>query len=756
MSAPVASLTPGALTRREFMIRTAMVGGGLAIGVVGPDTVAAAGDSASNAAGNAQAAEVGAWILIGADDTITVRVPTPEIGNGVLTQVPLTVTEELNCDWSKVRAEFAPVNRDYREKGVYSASGGALGFFSGRSTMSTRLQALLQVGASARERLKAAAAARWGVPVSVITASDSVLTNTRDGRTLRYGEVAAEAAKITLASEPKPKPHSEWRLLGKTSTGKLNNPEIVKGAAVFGIDVRLPNMLYAALMQAPVHGGRLKRYDFDAVKNRPGVRGVVVVDPREARQPLMPAELINDEKTAAQSGIAIVADHYWQARQALEAMPIEWDDGPGGQWQSTEQVYAAAHAAVAQPGTQVFRNTGSVDDAFKSGKLIEATYLTPFCDHVALEPLNGTACVTKDRVDLWHPTQHPLHAHLVAISETGVAPENVYVHQTFVGGGFGRRVYGDDVRMVVAVAKKFPGRPMHVIWSREQSITQGRYRALQVTRLKASLDERGYPRAIAMHAAGRGIYPVGSLDSPYMSGPNARIEYTELPLHVLTGPYRGPSYNSNAFVFESFIDECAHAAGIDPLDYRLHLLHDWPVPGWKQTLLEVARKAHWGKKLPKGQAQGLAVGSWTGGGDPKFGTTVATIATVEVSQEGEVKVLQIDCAFDCGSVLNPDAVRQQMEGGSLFGMNMTLLEELTLQNGRIVESNFHEYPMLRMSDVPPRVNVHFGGTTGGEHCGEIGEAPAGPIGPAIANAIYRVTGKRIRSTPLRKQDLRWT
>ncbi len=746
------------LSRRVFLVTAAAVGGGMALGFSfsGREADAAfAGAEPWQPAGTE--AEFNPWIVIAPDDTVTVRVATPEIGNGVMTQTPMLVAEELACDWSKIRAEFAPTDRDYREGGVYSPGDGPTGYFSGRSTASDRMQLMLQVGASARERLKGAAGAVWSVPVVEVDAKDSVLTHRPTGRTLRYGEVAAKAATIRLPVEPALKPESEWTLLGKASPAKLNIPQIVNGSAVYGMDVRLPGMVYAALRQSPVHGGKLKSFDADKVKAMPGVLAVVTVDPDEPRGLKMKTGApfgYND--TRVRSAVAVIAEHYWQARKALDALPVEWDDGAGAQWKSIDQMYDAAVAATDRPGGDVEKKLGDPALLNKQDKVVEAVYVTPFSDQAPMEPLNGTALVTPDRVDVWHPGQQQRQAFWVAADEAGMDPSKVFYHQTFIGGAFGRRIFADDLRMVVAVAKKFPGRPVHVIWSREEQTRQGKYRPLVATRLKAGLDKTGMPQVLVAHQATKGHFP-RLADTPYALGciPNVLVDAQELPFHVVTGAYRGPGYNSYVFMLESFIDECAHEAGIDPIAYRLKLLEPWPDPGWAKVLKEVAGKSGWGKTLPKGMAQGVAVGNWGMNGKPQAGTTVAVVATVEVTPKGSLKVHAIDAAFDCGKVINHDAALNLVQGGLIFGLNMALNEEMTIKNGAMVEGNFDQYPILRMGGTPPEVNVHFGGLSGHDRFSELGEPPAAPVGPAIGNAIFRITGKRIRSTPFRKHDLTW-
>ena len=515
---------------------------------------------------------------------------------------------------------------------------------------------------------------RWNVPVSEIEARVGVLTHARTSRQARFGEMAAAAATIQLATEPSPKPQSQWTLLRKSNPPRLHIRSVVDGSSIYGIDVCLPGMLYAALVQCPVHGGKLRKFDFEAIRHMPGVMGVAIVDPSEPRIELeKPAYWA---RTAAQSGIAVVAKHYWQARKALEALPLEWDLGSGVEWKKTEQIYEAAYARLDRPAEKV-------------------------------------------------------------VKEIGDAP---------------KLIGGDDLRMVLAVAKKFPGTPIHVIWSREETFRQGRYRDLQAARLVAALGADGLPKALVAHVAGHDPMTHGLDDGVYVIGciPNVRVETSNIPMHILTGQFRGPGYNSQCFIIESFIDECAARAGIDPLEYRLRILSQWPDPGWQACLREVAARARWGRKLPLRQAQGLAVGNWGMEGGPREGTTVAAVATVEVTESGSVIVHALDLAFDCGQILHADAVRAQLQGSMIFGLNVCLNEELNVENGRIVENNFDRYPMLRMADVPRQINVHMGALTGHSRYGGTGEVGVGVVGPAVANAIFRVTGKRIRATPFRK------
>lgn len=751
------------LDRRNFLLTTGAVGGGLMLGIRGVDAMAATAAPATGpwAGEKAAGAAFSAWMEIAPDDTVTIHVPEPEIGNGVMTQMAVTVTEELDCALANVRPVFASIQRNALEKGVYAV--GFQPFFGGHATQEPRFSHTLQLGASARERLKAAAAARWGVPAAEITTRDGVLRHAASNRRLRYGEVAAQAAQITLPAEPELRPASEWRLIGKTSVPKLHIPQIANGTAIYGIDVKLPGMVHAALMQAPVQGGRLKSHDPAKVLKMPGVRAVVVVDPARTRgSPVKQESTFGLADSKAQSGVAVIADHYWQARMALEALPVEWESGPGSAWADAEKIYAAAAAKQGGAGARTIKKLGDVSSATGT-RIVTGEYGTPYCENAAMEPLNATVLVTADSAEAWVSTQDQQQAYWVVIDETGLTPDKVKLHQTFVGGGFGRRTQADDVRMAVAVAREFPGKPVKVIWTREEVFRQGRYRTPISTRFRAVLDDAtGLPQAVTGDAAfvgSRAIFqmPLGFSDQPYFNSgiiPHVSLTSTALPVHILNGAWRGPCYNSFAFNVETFIDECALAAGIDPLDYRLKLVANWD-KSWSDCLRLVAQKAGWGAKLPKGEGMGIGLSCWPVANLRNNGTVVATVARVKVAPEGQLRVSEVHVAFDCGRVANPDAVRAQVEGGTLYGLNAALNEEMTVRDGAMVEGNFDTYPMIRMADCP-QVNVHFEALSGHERMAIIGEAPTGPIQPAIGNAIFAATGKRLRRTPFNKQDLSWS
>lgn len=746
------------ISRRGFVVSILGTGGALVMGVYKPAAGADIAAGPWSAPAPKGSKEFTPWLSIAPDGKVTVMVTHPDIGNGVLTQSLAYVYEELQPKWDDLKAEYASVNRDYREGKVYSKVGSStfsMGYFSGRSTAAERMENYMTVAATAREKLKAAAAKAWNVPAGEITVGEGMLRHA-NGRSATFASMIVPAAAITLSETPKPKPREQWTFLGKASPAKVQIPKIVDGSAVYGLDVRLPGMVYAALRQSPVMGGSVKSIKRDAVMKMPGVLAVVEVKAGELGEETKVFFPFPVGVTRRQAAVAVIAEHYWQARNALEALPVEWDDGPGAKWKTTEMMNEAVMTAVDQPVGQAELSKGDTAAEFKKGgKIVEAKYLTPWCEHLLMEPLNGTALVTPEGVEVWHPSQHTEQSFAATAVEAGVPPEKVQIHQTFVGGGFGRRVMGDDVRMVVAVAKQFPGRPVQVVWSREESTRQGRYRSLMAASMKARLGDDGYPTAIMARMAGApGYYTMGMSDSAlFQVTPNAEVEsHVMRDFHILSGAYRGPGFNSNIFFVESFIDECAAAANMDPLEYRLAIYGKYPDAGWTKCLTELKEKSNWAAKLPAGQGRGVAIGNWGSGGQPQHGTTAAAVAHVEVSADGAVKIHRIDVAFDTGRVLNRDAVIVEVEGGTIFGLNMAMNEELSVRNGRIVEGNYDQCPMLRIGDIPP-IHVHFGGLSDHDRYNEIGEPPIGPVGPAIANAIFQATGKRLRSQPLRKHDL---
>lgn len=751
------------INRRQFVLTSLAAGGGLMVGL-SPMRESLADTAAPWE--QTQGTDFTAFITITPDNKTTIRCTSGDMGNGTSTGNALLVAEELECDWGNVAVEFVPANRDFQENGFYSSSG-LLAYFAGRSTGDEVMKQLFQVGASARERLKQAAAKKWGVDASKVTADKSVLTNTETNATVTFGEVAADAAAITLDAEPALKDKADWKLLGKGDYKKLHLPQILNGSLKYGMDVIVPGMVYAALRQVPAHGGRLKSYDAEAIKALPGVRAVVVVDPDEIR-PGLPEGMrapfgMSASTNGPQAAVAVIADHYYQALQALDQMPVTWDSGDGAKWATTQTVYDALMDKVRNPvEPNVIKNVGDVDAAFASGEVLESEFLTPYMDHVNMEPLNGTALVTDSRVDLWMSSQHPQQAMYLAADETGVHPKDVHVHQTWIGTGLGRRVFGDDARMVVAIANKMRGTPVKVIWSREESMRQGRYRQIMGAKARAKVGADGLPEAVFVSMVGDGANGTNLAGNPYSLGiPNYRVQTQQFATNLFTGPWRGPVYNSNTFVLETVINEMAEKAGMDAIEYRQKILANFEDKSWVKLLDVVKEKSGWGTDQGRGVAQGVAIGNWGMGGYgstdpvPYSGTTVAAVVTVELSRRGQIYIPRVDVAVDTGSVINYEGVRLMMEGGVVLAAGSALHEQLNIADGQVVEGNLDTYTVMRQNDpsLPTEIHVHFDGLSGHERHAEAGEPPMGPIPPAIAHAVFKLTGKWMRSHPFDKIDL---
>jgi isoquinoline 1-oxidoreductase beta subunit len=651
------------------------------------------------------------------------------MGEGVFTSMPMLIAEELECDWTKVRAEYASANRSLRENRVYQrfATGGS-------GAVRRSREYLQQAGASARARLIAAAAQEWSVPASQCRAENGTVVHAASGRRVNYGAIAAAAAKVKIDAEPAIKTSDQFRLLGK-SQKRLDVPLKVNGSATFGIDVRLPDMLYASVVTCPVYGGKLKSYNFDAIKNMPGVHAAVEIP----------------------NGVAVVANSFWRAKTALEVMPVEWDLGEHAQ-ASSEAFRQAFRAALNESGT-VASEKGDALTAIKgAAKVVEADYEAPYLAHATMEPMNCTAHVTPERVEIWVGTQNPEGALAAAAEITGVAPENVYVHNCFLGGGFGRRFYNDDVRQAVAVAKAV-GRPVKLIWTREEDMRHDFYRPMSAIRFRAGLDANGTPVALLNRSVTHSILSwfrpdavKSGIDRTSVEGLNnmsygfehQRVEHLIKNTHVPVAFWRSVGSSQNAFALESFVDEVAHAGGKDPVELRRVLLKGHA--DWLHVLDTVAEKANWGKALPQGTAQGVAI-------HESFGSIVAQVAEVAVSKRGEVRVERVVCAVDCGHVVNPLNVDEQMESGIVYGLTAAFYGQIRIDKGRAVEGNFDDYQMLRINQMP-EVETHLA-LSGGDKWGGIGEPSVPPLAPAVCNAIFKITGKRIRSLPLMNHDLSW-
>jgi isoquinoline 1-oxidoreductase subunit beta len=721
------------INRRQFLVTTSAVGGAFVLGFFLPSFQVEAAAIAEKpwTPPTTGGTEINAWLVIGSDDIVTIRVAQSEMGEGVFTSMPMLVAEELACDWTKVRAEYASANRSLRENRVYQrmATGGS-------GAVRRSREYLQQAGASARARLIAAAAQQWGVPDSACRAENGVVIHPASGRKVNYGTLAAAAAQVKLEAEPAIKTPDEFTLLGQ-SLSRLDVPLKVDGTAIYGIDVRLPDMLYASVVTCPVFGGTLNRYDFDAIKNMPGVRTAVEVP----------------------NGIAVVADSFWRAKTALEVMPIEWDVGAHAN-ASSDALWKIFREAMDKPGA-VAKEEGDALAALKTAaKVVEADYEVPYLAHATMEPMNCTAQVTPQRVDVWVGTQNP-EATLAAVAElTGLTPDNVYVHNCFLGGGFGRRSNTDHVKQAVTVAKALSGKPVKLLWTREEDMRHDFYRPMAAIRFRAALDANGMPAAYfnrsVTHSILSGVRPddiKGGIDRTSVEGltplaygfPQQRIEHLIQNTPVPVWFWRSVGASQNAYAVESFIDELAYAAGKDPVELRRQLLKGHA--DWLHVLDTVAQKANWGRSMPAGSAQGIAIAE-------SYSSIAAEVAEVSVSKRGEVRVERVVCAIDCGHAVNPLTIAEQIESSVVYGLTAALYGQITIKGGGVVEGNFDDYQMLRL-DAMPEVETHLA-LTGGQKWGGVGEPGVPPIAPAVCNAIFKVTGKRIRSLPLSNHDLNWT
>jgi isoquinoline 1-oxidoreductase beta subunit len=725
------------LTRRRFILTATSAAGGLMIGVGAAPAIAEAATVVAQPwnEDNAYAAnEIDAWIAIDPDDSILIRYPRSEMGQGSMTALPMILTEELHCDWSKVRVEYASANRNVRENKIYGPMVSA-----GSRTVRGTQKKMQQVGASARERLIAAAAARWDVPASECAAASSVVSHGPSGRTLRYGELTADAAKIKLPQEPAIKTPDEFTFIG-TPMPRIDVVHKIDGSAKFGIDAQLPGMVFAAIYACPVAGGKLKNVDDSVLAGAPGVLQVVRLD----------------------NAVAVVAaGSYWRAKQALARLQPEWDVGAAGSVDS-DQLSRAFRTALSETMATA-RNDGDVDQAMSgAAKTFEAIYETPYLSHSPMEPMNATVHLQPDRLDVWVGTQAADEATEAAAQASGLEPEQVYVHNCFVGGGFGRRHVSDEIVQAIAIARVVQ-KPVKLVWTREEDTRQDKFRPHAVVAFKAAAGSDGLPSAWSMRvvtssissilaSAGRnpptkGPEPqaVAGLANNGYKVPNTRVEALIKNTHLPVWYWRAPGANQHVFAIESFLDEIASASGLDPYQVRRKLLEG--KPDWLKVLDTAAEKGDWGKPLPRGTARGIAICE-------DDDSLCAQVAEVTVRPNGDVKVNRVSVALDTRYIVNPLTIAEQAEGSVIFGLTAALYGKITIKGGVPVQGNFDTYRMVRLAEAP-KIDVHLV-PSGGKVWGGAAEAATPPIAGAVANAIFAATGKRIRTLPIMDHDLSYS
>jgi len=722
----------GKLSRRTFIVASAAASGGLAVGLrvpfgIGP--AVAASDAAT---------EVNVWVAIKPDDTCVIRIARSEMGQGTLTGLAQLVAEELECDWSKVTTEQVTPGANLARKRAWGEMG-----TGGSRGIRTSQDYVRRGGAAARMLLLQAAADEWKVPLTELTVSQGVITHAASGRSTTYGKVATAAAKLA-APDPKSiklKDPKDWKIAGKPLK-RLDTADKLDGSKVYAIDVKLPGMLCAAIKDCPVFGGKLKSYDDTKVAGMPGVRRVVKVK---------------------ETAVAVVADTWWRAKTALEALPITWDEGAALS-QSDATVAEHLKEGLGAAATNGDRQNGNAPQAIAAAaKKVEAVYGTPFLSHACMEVMNATVRLAGDKAEVWVPTQNA-EASLAALAEaSGIPLANCEVHRHDLGGGFGRRGGTQDyVHQAVAIAKEFPGIPIKLIWSREEDQAHDFYRPISQCRLSAGLDADGNLTGLHVRVCGQsinatlspasivagrdmrqlqGYYEKGADAELGYSAPNLLIEYVMRNTHVPVGPWRGVNTNQNAVYMECFMDEVARAAGKDPLEFRRALMSKHPKH--LAVLNAAAEKAGWGKPLPSGIHRGIA--QFMG-----YGSYSAAVAEVSVSERGELKVHRMVLALDCGHTVNPGQIAAQIEGSVALGLTATLYGECKVKDGRMVDLNFDTYRIMRLAEMP-KVETVLVPTY--DFWGGVGEPTISVVAPAVLNAIHAATGKPVRSLPLKNVRL---
>ncbi len=713
-------------SRRQFLKDSAVLMGGLVISFYLPVK-----------GGRAYAAEAqpqpvyppNAFIRIASDNSITIVVNKSEMGQGVYTSLPMLVAEELEADWSRIRIESAPV------AAVYNHTGFGMQLTGGSSSVPSSWEKLRRVGASGRILLIRAAAQQWGVPESECHAENSQVIHAGSNRRASYGALADAAAKLPLPESVPLKAPRDFKLIGKP-TKRLDTPAKINGSAQFGLDVYLPGMLTVLIARSPVFGGKVKRFDASAARKQPGVRGIYQVP----------------------SGIAVAASGFWPAKTARELLEIEWDEGPGAALSTPKM--RAEYLALAKKAGALARKDGDTLQGFNEAhKTVSAEYELPYLAHAMMEPLNVVVDLKPHHCSIWTGTQAQTMDRAMAAKTAGLKPEQVEIHTMYLGGGFGRRANprSDFVQEAVQVAKVI-GKPIKVVWTREDDMRGGYYRPMWADHIEAGIAKDGSPLVWKHTIVGQSIIAdtpfeamlskngidltsvEGAATLPYVI-PNLQVELHSPKNPVPVQWWRSVGHSHTAFVVETMIDELAHLANQDPVSYRLDILPI--VSRYRGALRLAADKAGWGKQqLPAGHACGVAV-------HQSFDSYVAEVAEVSL-ENGKIRVHRVIAAVDCGMVVNPDGVRQQVEGGIVYGLSAALHGAITLKDGRVMQSNFHDYAPLRFSEMP-QVEVHI--VESNEHPSGIGEPGTPPIAPAVANAVFALSGKRLRRMPFDQEDL---
>jgi isoquinoline 1-oxidoreductase beta subunit len=716
------------ITRRSFLIGSAAVGGGLALGLKipfgGPDMVHAADGLP----------EVNAWVVIRPDDTVVIRIARSEMGQGTLTGLAQLVAEELECDWAKVTTEYPTPGQNVARKRVW----GEFGTFGSRGIRASQ-DYVRQGGASARVMLVQAAANEWKVPAAECVAAKSVITHKPSGRNTTYGKVVDAAAKLEPPKDVALKNPKDWKIIGKPLR-RLDTLDKLTGKQIYGIDMKLPGMLNAAIKDCPVFRGKVKSFDSAKAVGMPGVKKIVRV---------------------GDSAIAVVAETWWQAKTALDAVAIEWDGGDNAKVSSASIAQMLKEGLSAEQA-YVHNEKGNAKAALAgAAKKIEAVYAYPYQNHATMEPMNATALYTPDRCEVWCPTQNG-EAALAATSEaSGLPIAKCEVYKLLLGGGFGRRGATDFVRQAVQIAKELPGTPVKLLWTREEDMLHGTYHPIMQAKLTGALDAKGNLNALHIRLSGQsilasvnpegldngkdpltfqGFWPSGEQSFEYTI-PNLLIDHAMRNTHVPPGFWRGVNINQNAIFLECFIDELAHAAGQDALAFRRKLMKDHPQA--LAVLNAAADKCGWGKRAAKSVFRGLAAFR-------SFGAYVAACAEITVSGGNKVKIHRIVAATDPGYAVNPAQIERQIAGSFVYGLSALFDQECTVKDGHMEQDNFHVYNSMRIAQMPKVESIIMpsGGFWGG-----VGEPTIGVAAPAVLNAFFAATGKRIRSFPLKNHGI---